>query len=385
MIRPRIDRRSFLAASGAALSAFALDRNAVARALAGASGKTKRIVLIAFAGGVRSKETIETPANVPNLMRLANTGVVFPNVKAENAGHFGAAMSIFTGNEEVFGIREVSRSANPTVFEYARRELQLPANAVWLATTGGDQQVDYAYSNHSKYGARYGANLIAADGVFNAEFKDILQSFGAPRAPSAAELEIDTKLRALLDGSAAGGKPAAQDSANVKNIEKFILDEITGKTTNVTGPGAGDVKAIRIATNILRVFKPTLLGVALQNADVAHGSFNGYVETIRRNDAEIGKLVDVIQQDPELKETTAVFVLPEFGRDKNLNERNGLDHGDSSPDLLRVALIASGPDFKQGKVSKEAVATTDVCPTILKLFGGKSEYSRGTPIKGLLA
>ncbi len=386
MNRTRSTRRSFLAASGAALGALALDRSALARMLAGgASGKTKHVVLIAFAGGVRSKETIETPQNIPNLMRIANSGVVFPNVKAENVGHYGAAMSIFTGNTEVFGIREVSRSTNPTVFEYLRKQLQLPANAVWLSTNGGDQQVDYAYSNHSKYGGRYGANLIAADGVFNAEFKDILQSFGTPRAPSEAELTIDSKLRGMLDGSAVGGKPRLDDAANTKNIEKFILDEITGKTTGVTGPGAGDVKAIRIATNILRVFKPTLLGVALQNADVAPGSFNGYVETIRRNDAEIGKLLDAIQADPELKDSTAVFVLPEFGRDKNLNERNGLDHGDGSPELLKVGLVASGPEFKQGRIVKEGVATTDVCPTILKLLGGKAEYSHGSPLKGLFA
>ena len=80
-------RRDFLragafAASAAALSPFA-GRTALGFAPGGPSnGKTKHVVVIAFAGGVRSKETIGTPQNVPSLMRIANQGCVFPNVKA---------------------------------------------------------------------------------------------------------------------------------------------------------------------------------------------------------------------------------------------------------------------------------------------------------------
>ena len=48
--------------------------------------------------------------------------------------------------------------------------------------------------------------------------------------------------------------------------------------------------------------------MVLQNADIAHGSYNGYVEVIRRNDAAIGELWAAIQADPELAESTALFV-----------------------------------------------------------------------------
>ena len=67
-----------------------------------------------------------------------------------------------------------------------------------------------------------------------------------------------------------------------------------------------------------------LLGITLQNADIAHGSYNAYVEVIRRNDAEVGKLWETIQKDPELRATTTIVICPEFGRDANLNQRNGL-------------------------------------------------------------
>jgi arylsulfatase A-like enzyme len=68
-----------------------------------------------------------------------------------------------------------------------------------------------------------------------------------------------------------------------------------------------------------------------------------------------------------------------------LNERRGLDHGDSSEDLLRVALVASGPDFRKGKVVRDAVESIDVCPTIAKIFGAPAESARGKVLKGLFA
>jgi hypothetical protein len=142
-------------------------------------------------------------------------------------------------------------------------------------------------------------------------------------------------------------------------VEQFILDELRGKNTNITGPGSGDAKAIRVGQSILRAFKPKLLGITLQNHDVAHSSYNSYVEVIRRNDAEIGQLWSAIQQDQDLRETTTVMICPEFGRDKNLNQRNGLDHGDGSDELRKVFLIAAGPDFKSN-----TIIHTDIRPPI---------------------
>ncbi len=378
-------RREFLKSSAIAASAAAFFpwRSALG---ASAPAKTRHVVVIAFAGGVRSKETIGMPQNVPSLTQLGTRGCVFPNVKAENVGHYGAALSIFTGNTEVFGIRENARSTNPTIFEYLRKNGQVSANSVWLSTTGGDQQVNFSYGLHPKYGGRYGASLIAPEGLFNAEFKDILDTFGRPKVQAEGETKKVDELAAMLDGGALGVKASKGiDHASQRSVEEFILKEITGQTTNLTGPGAADAKALRIATNILRVFKPTLLGVALQQADAAHASYNQYKEIIRRNDAEVGAMMKAIDQDPELKDSTAILVLPEFGRDKNLNERNGLDHGDGSEDLQKVALIAAGPEFKSGKTVKEMIATIDVCPTVAKILGVDAPYASGKVIRSLFA
>ena len=155
--------------------------------------------------------------------------------------------------------------------------------------------------------------------------------------------------------------------------------------TIVRAAGAGDAKALRIAGNILQIFRPQLLCVSLTSADVAHGSYNAYVDVIRRNDQELGRIVDTVNGDPQLKDSTSIFVLPEFGRDRDLNLRRGLDHGDDSDELHKVALVAWGPDFRKGRVVNQEVRSLDVMPTVAGLFGAPAGGARGTPLPGLLA
>lgn len=384
-------RRGFLQRAAAAALAVPLPApwlSAAPRSLPGLRlpGRTRHVVVVAFAGGVRSKDVIETPANVPNLMRIAKNGVTLPNVRCRNTGHYGAALSIFTGNVEVMGIRENERGLNPTVFEYLRKDIGLLPSELWLSTSNGAQGRLFAHSDHPDYGSAFGANVLDGDGIFTVEFKQVLDAFGRPRADGERDHALLDKLADAMDPAALqslGGK--APDPAHTRRIEKFILDELAGNTARVTGPGSGDAKAIRVGLNILRTFRPRLLGITLQNADIAHGSFNGYVEVIRRNDAELGRLWDAIQQDQELRDSTALFVLPEFGRDKDLNQRNGLDHGDNSDCLRKVFLIAAGPDFARDKVVRTECDTHDVCPTVLSLLGGKPQRMvAGKPIPGLL-
>jgi hypothetical protein len=392
----KLSRRDFLQATSAGLAAGLLpaaligqDRASPDRgAQKGQKPKppVKRVVLIAFAGGCRSKEVLGAPANVPNLTRIAAQGCVLPNVHAENIGHYGATLSLFTGNYEAMGIRENERGINPTVFEYLRKDLGFAPHDCWLSTAGGAQARLFAHSSHRDYGSAFGANLIDGDGVFNAEFKALVEKFGKPRLDSDKDEAVMAKLSSVLDsGTRPGAGSMGNDAATVRRIEKFIVEEITGSTTQITGPGAGDAKTIRIGANIFRTFKPKVMGITLQGHDVAHNSFNGYVEVIRRNDAEIGRLWDGIQQDEELRQTTTVIVMPEFGRDRNLNQRQGLDHGDSSEELRKVFLIAAGPAIKKGKVVLDACRTIDAAPTLLSFFGAKQMSGGAKVIRGILA
>jgi hypothetical protein len=269
------------------------------------------VILVAFAGGVRTRETLGTPDNVPNMMRLARDGVVYPRTRVVNLGHFGSSLSLFTGISEARGIRDNVRGEDPTVFEYVRKDTGLEAGDVWISTSGGAQQTNYSYSLHPDYGARYAANAVDGDGIFNDEFKRLLRSYGRPRAMDADERAVFDRLRGAI-GAASSASGEDQNSSRVK---EYLLSELERGTTDLRGPGASDAKALRVAKNLLGVFHPRLLAVVLRDADVGHGSYNSYVEVIRRNDVMLGELWSAVEQDPLLRDKTALFVLPEFGRD----------------------------------------------------------------------
>lgn len=376
-----IDRRDFLKGAAGTAAALCLAPHARATPIAvPAERKTKHVVLVAFAGGVRSRDTFGTPQNVPTLKALADEGVLYPRAKTSNLGHFGAALSIFTGVSEQRGIRENARGLEPTLFEYLRKDLALSANDVWITTSGGPQQVNYSYGLHAEYGERYGANTLDGEGVFNKEFKRVLEALGRPKAIEAHDEALLTKLRASLVAKDAQGLNSAESAAQV---ERYILQELTRGTADITGQNSGDAKALRVARNLVSLFRPKLTAIVLQDADVAHGSYNGYVEVIRRNDAALGELVKAIRDDAQLASSTALFVLPEFGRDRDLNSRRGLDHGDGSEDLGYVSCVCWGPDFKKGQVVKDDVQVIDVVPTVCEMLGAKAKYARGKRLSGL--
>ncbi|MFT4709207.1 MAG: hypothetical protein ACI9D0_000730 [Bacteroidia bacterium] len=382
----QVTRREVLGAGLAAASFLQLGGlGQAAAALAGAAVpakelKTKHLVLVAFAGGVRSRETFGTPANIPYLRAMADEGVLFNRTRTSNLGHFGAALSVFTGISEARGIRENARGPDPTLFEYLRKDGGLTESDVWISTSGGAQQTNYSASSHRDYGQKYGANVLDGDGIFNAEFKGLLADFGKMREVPGGETDALRKMRKVLDAGKAGSDPET-----AARIEKYILEELTRGTANINGPAAGDRKAIRVARNLITIFKPKVTGIVLQNADTAHGDFNGYVEVVRQNDAALGELWEGVKADPELRDTTSFIILPEFGRDRDLNSRRGLDHGDGSDDLRYVTTTCWGPDFKSGVEYDDEIDTIDVAPTVTSMFGTKAALAKGKRISKMFA
>lgn len=377
-----LDRRTIL--RDGALGAAALGLAPIhASARRGFQGhKTQRVLVVAFAGGVRTRETLGAAGNVPNLMRIAEQGVVFPRTRATNLGHFGATLSIFTGISEARGIRDNVRGTDPTLFEYLRKDLGWLPSDVWVSTSGGAQEANVSHGLHPEYGPRYGANTLDGDGIFNAEFKGILDAYGRPREMEAQELALLDKMRASIGDTAKG---ALNDVDSIARVERFLLDELRRGTQDLKGLGAADAKAFRVARNLLAVFRPRLLAVVVRDADQAHASFSNYIQIVKRNDEMLGELWDAVQRDPELADSTALFVLPEFGRDADLNSRRGLDHGDGSDDLNYVSLVCWGPDFRRGVSVQEEVRSVDVCPTACAMLGADARYARGRRLPRLMA
>jgi arylsulfatase A-like enzyme len=140
-----------------------------------------------------------------------------------------------------------------------------------------------------------------------------------------------------------------------------------------------------VARNLLVLFKPRLVAIVLQSADIAHGNFNGYADVVRQNDAAIGDLMKAIRADATLRDSTAVIACPEFGRDRDLNSRRGLDHGDGSEDLEFVSAVAWGPEFARDRVIEDDVRAVDLCPTVCQLLGTTAPRAKAKALPRLYA
>ncbi len=124
--------------------------------------------------------------------------------------------------------------------------------------------------------------------------------------------------------------------------------------------------------------------LALDDAHSDFGSAGGetgfetYLRHLGALDELIGRLWAEIQSDPELKETTALIIRPECGRDEEVDRYGQLGHSPGDDHAHSVWTSALGPDFERGRVVRERVERRDLAPTITYLMsGGIAEYATG--------
>jgi arylsulfatase A-like enzyme len=112
--------------------------------------------------------------------------------------------------------------------------------------------------------------------------------------------------------------------------------------------------------------------VTLHDIDVAHsGAFSLYLDGIHRSDTICAELWRTIQSDPEYRDKTNLLILPDFGRDSNLDAGgNGFQHHRTGDALSRTAwMIALGPDIKQNSIVDRRIESIDRTPSVAALLG----------------
>ncbi|MCS6861635.1 MAG: alkaline phosphatase family protein [Abditibacteriales bacterium] len=352
--------------------------------------KTQRVVIIVFGGGVRTLDAFgfnydtqrqdRTP-NARSLMELGlKEGAMFPATRAAGGSHYGASLAIFTGVPEGMTERSMQRTLNPTVFEYVRKQKNLDANHVWLVASSPGQSLNFGHSVHPDYGARYGANVLSPEGLLNPALAQAAQRHGVQ--PDDAAADAVHRLRSALNAAPPEG--FASDASTTRQMERRLM-QMLNDAKPFTGVNAADARTMAVATDILKTVKPLVLGVHLDNADIAHTSYRNYLQVISDNDRAIQQMMNTIKADPQLKDSTTVFILPEFGRDAGSpNKFGGLDHISPSLHLGYVTLVVWGPDVKKGIYNKE-ISAADVCPTACYLLGVKAEHAKGRVLTEVLA
>ena len=366
-------RREFLrAATGACLGSTLLG----SRLKAAQAPRLRKAVVVTFGGGARDDETFlpSGQENIPNLVReLLPRGTFYTQVVNRGIlGHYVANASLATGAYETLNNFIAAPPQHPTVFEYFRKDLKRPPEDVWvIAPSIGFERI--GESLHSEYGPGSGANVIlpkrllasAVPADARTGFESLLHdNYESPLSPFEGirkEIELD-KLTGLL---------------------KVSVSEFLAGARNLESP---DELSVFIARRLMQQFAPSLLWLTLHDIDIAHaGTFSLYVDAIRRTDRLCAEIWKMIQSEAEYAGRTALFVLPDFGRDADETPGgNGFQHHRTGDARSRTTwMLAMGPGIRENVLIDRPVDSMDLVPTLGKYFGFSPRFAQGQPVTEL--
>jgi hypothetical protein len=395
------------------------------------------VVLVMFAGGIRNQETVDQlyltqsqytwnpdpSINVPgNIMTnmlsgaaptskvvygtgvggntpiapilgtsLQDQGVLFKEVNAIAAGHYGGSLALLQGNTDL-AQPLLERPKTPTIFEYLRKHGGYDATDVWfLGNTLRNSVPLYNHSAHSDYGAKYGANMFIPEITFGSQGDQFLRD--AKIYHPQDELSPMYKMKYFLDNTYESllGNSVLDTVGNTEDekqeIKQFMKDMFDKKQmNNVTLPpvSSADGLAIGYACEVMKEFKPALTVVKIDGPDSCHADFTGYLRAIHSADHAVGFLWDYIQsQIPDMAGETVIIATPDCGRNLNPNpimdiENNfrAFDHSDANTrrvfSLMAGKSITNEPDQSTDPNNPNSL-NTDVAVTIGHILGIEQE------------
>ncbi len=369
------DRREFLRTAVGAAATTALSGFSPLRAMQLPRGQ--KAVVVTFGGGARDEETFapEGQENIPHMIReLIPQATFFTQVINRGIlGHYVATASLATGVYETWNNFALTAPRNPTVFEYFRRDLKRPAQDAWVvAPSNGFNRI--GSSDHRSYGENFGAQVILP--------KQLL----AAAMSGKGGVDYDHLLRDNYESptSVPTAPSREEDIHRTAEILKLSLSDFTAHAKSLASP---DELSVYIARQLMQQLAPSLLWITLHDIDIAHsGAYSLYIDGIRRSDRLCGEIWQAIEANPEYKGRTTMFILPDFGRDSDLNPGgNGFQHHRTGDALSRTTwMMVLGPGVRQNTVINRPVDSLDLVPTLGGLMGFSTSLAKGSPLQEVL-
>ncbi len=331
----------------------------------------RKVIIVTFGGGVRYSETFspEGLRNIPNLAKLRPQGHFFKECR--NAGvlsHFNSTASILTGQWQRVDDFGFQPPASPTIFEYFRKQTGARPQEAWAIATNKSFSTMGACSDPA-FGLPFGANVILPKQLLLEAVQDVVarnQGMGV-----ADRENVHRRLEGILaEGYEGIGWTIFKAG---RDLDKHVRDTLTrGLVEYINGPElptSGDELTYFITREVMREFSPRLILVNFWDMDVAHwGSYSLYLQAITRTDRLTGMLWEEVQSNPAYKDKTTLLVLPELGRDGDMNTANGfLNHRSGDASCRNMWMLALGPGLK-GETERP-VFHVDVATTAAELLG----------------
>lgn len=366
-------RRDFLRLVTGATAAATLFGLSSSHAFAASQRSKRKAVVVTFGGGCRDEETFmpEGQGNIPHLLKeLIPQSTFFTRVINRGIlGHYVATASLATGVYETFDNFAAVPPDHPTVFEYFRRDLKRPLHDAWVvAPANGFNRI--GGSNARSFGPDYAANVILPKRLL----KQALSSTNDSRYE---HLLVDNYETPLLTPEVKG------DNVNLHQFSNLLQLSVSDFVAHALTLSSPDELSVYIARQLMRRYAPSLLWITLHDMDVAHsGSYSLYIEGIQRTDRLCAEIWREIQSQPEYAGKTTMFILPDFGRDSDLDAGgNGFQHHRTGDALSRTTwIMALGPGTRENTVVERAVEPLDLVPTLGSILGFSVTMGTGKPL-----
>jgi hypothetical protein len=330
------------------------------------------VIVVTFGGGVRYSETFgpEGLRNIPRLAEMRPRGFFFREcVNAGVLSHFNSTASILTGNWQRVDDFGFQPPAGPTIFEYFRKGAKAAAMDAWIVATNKSFATMGASADPT-WGAPFGANVVLPKQLLLEAVQEVVRK--GPGSGVADRNNVLNQLQNILSEGYEGVgwtifKGGRELDRHVREtLTRSLLDYINGPEA----PASGDELTYFIAREIMREFAPRLLLVNFWDMDVAHwGSYSLYLQAVTRTDRLTGMLWDEVQANPRYKDNTTLLILPELGRDGDMNAANGfLNHRSGDASCRNMWMLAMGGGIRPGETERP-IHHVDVAATTASLLG----------------
>lgn len=374
MSNAHLDRRRFLAASAFGLGAFAAGcdtRPPQARpeTEAGPADQLLRrpytgpnVIVIRFGGGVRRRETIETPERTfcPFIYHELGRkqGTIFPQVEIASVpgvvtSHGQGTLYLLTGRYDRYQdvtnrfLSERFEPKVPTFFEYFRHQYDVPESQALIIN--GEDRIDedfYTFSNDHIYGVRYRSTVLSLYRYKTYLLREQLNDPNRDRLSAKELAEAEKKLREME-----ARDYRVQDRSVVSpQLDRFWAGwrDYYGKT-GLMNP-RGDRLLTTLAIRALDQLRPKLMMVNYQDPDYVHwGNSHFYTRAVSIIDDGVRQLYDAVRADEEYRDNTVFLIVPDCGRDNNRCAAVPFQHHGNTRSAHQIFAVAAGPGIARGR------------------------------------
>ncbi|MGH9629152.1 MAG: hypothetical protein ACRD7E_12585, partial [Bryobacteraceae bacterium] len=343
--------------------------------------------IVTFGGGVRYAETFapEGFRNIPRLVALRPEGYFYRNCQNQGVlSHVNSTASICTGNWQRVDDFGFEPPSSPTLFEFYRKATGAGPLDAWVIATN-KAFPNMGYSSLRGYGQDFGANVVLPKQLLMDAVKDIVEQRASGNV--ADRNSVLQRLQTILNEGYEGiGWTIFKGGSKLdRNVRETLTHAMAEFINGPEAPTSGDELTFFITREIMREFAPRVLLVNFWDMDVAHwGSYSLYLQAITRTDRLTGMLWDEINSNPSYRDQTTLLILPELGRDGDMNTANGfLNHRSGDASCRNMWMLALGAGVPKGETERP-IYHVDAAATAAAILGVTTEGLRGVPAREIL-